>query len=93
MPGARDVFSDRDDDRPEIKIIVDKEKASRHGLTSATISSYLRNRVNGMAVGFLKEDGDEYDILVRLKEENRNSISDELDFSIPTPMGQTIKLS
>ena len=93
LPGARDVFSDRDDDRPEIKIIVDKEKASRHGLTSATISTYLRNRVNGMAVGFLKEDGDEYDILVRLKEENRNSISDVLDFSIPTPMGQTIKLS
>ena len=93
LPGARDVFADRDDDRPEIKIIVDKEKASRHGLTSATISSYLRNRVNGMAVGFLKEDGDEYDILVRLKEENRNSISDVLDFSIPTPMGQNIKLS
>ena len=27
LPGARDVYSDRDDDRPEIKIIVDKEKA------------------------------------------------------------------
>ena len=93
LPGARDVYSDRDDDRPEIKILVDKEKASRHGLTSATISSYLRNRVNGMAVGFLKEDGNEYDILVRLKEENRNSISDVLDFSIPTPTGKTIKLS
>ena len=93
LPGARDVYSDRDDDRPEIKIIVDKEKASRHGLTSATISTYLRNRVNGMAVGYLKEDGDEYDILVRLKEENRNSISDVLDFTIPTPTGQTIKLS
>ena len=93
LPGARDVYSDRDDDRPEIKIIVDKEKASRHGLTSATISSYLRNRVNGMAVGYLKEDGNEYDILVRLKEENRNSISDVLDFTIPTPTGKTIKLS
>ena len=93
LPGARDVYSDRDDDRPEIKIIVDKEKASRHGLTSATISTYLRNRVNGMAVGFLKEDGDEYNIVVRLKEENRNSINDVLDFSIPTPMGQNIKLS
>ena len=93
LPGARDVYSDRDDDRPEIKIVVDKEKASRLGLTSATISTYLRNRVNGMAVGFLKEDGDEYDILVRLKEENRNSISDVLDFSIPTTTGKTVKLS
>ena len=93
LPGARDVYSDRDDDRPEIKIIVDKEKASRHGLTSATISSYLRNRVNGMAVGFLKEDGSEYDILVRLQEENRNSITDVMDFSIPTPTGAIVKLS
>ena len=93
LPGARDVYADRDDDRPEIKIVVDKEKASRLGLTSATISSYLRNRVNGMAVGYLKEDGSEYDILVRLKEENRNSISDVLDFSIPTPTGKIIKLS
>ena len=93
LPGARDVFSDRDDDRPEIKIVVDKEKASRHGLTSATISTYLRNRVNGMAVGYLKEDGSEYNILVRLKEENRNSINDVLDFTIPTPTGKVIKLS
>ena len=93
LPGARDVYSDRDDDRPEIKIIVDKEKASRHGLTSATISTYMRNRVNGMAVGFLKEDGDEYNIVVRLKEDNRNSISDVLDFTIPTPTGKMIKLS
>lgn len=93
LPGARDVYSDRDDDRPEIKIVVDKEKASRHGLTSATISSYVRNRVNGMAVGFLKEDGSEYDILVRLKEENRNSIMDVMDFSIPTPTGKIVKLS
>jgi HAE1 family hydrophobic/amphiphilic exporter-1 len=93
LPGARDVFSDRDDDRPEIKIIVDKEKASRHGLTSATISTYLRNRVNGMAVGFLKEDGDEYNIVVRLKEDNRNSINDVLDFTVPTPTGKNIKLS
>ena len=93
LPGARDVYSDRDDDRPEIKIIVDKEKASRHGLTSATISTYLRNRVNGMAVGYLKEDGNEYNILVRLKEENRNSISDVLDFTIPTPTGNMLKLS
>ena len=93
LPGARDINISREDDRPEIKIIVDKEKASRLGLTSATISTYLRNRVNGMACGYLKEDGSEYDIKVRLKEEDRNSISDILDLSIPTATGSTVKLS
>lgn len=93
LPGARDVQISREDDRPEIKIIVDKEKASRLGLSSATISTYLRNRVNGMAAGFLKEDGSEYDILVRLNEEDRNSISDIMNMTIPTPTGARVKLS
>ena len=93
LPGARDVNISREDDRPDIKVTVDKEKASRLGLSSATISSYLRNRVTGMSCGYLKDDGSEYDIVVRLEEEDRNSISDILNLSIPTPMGKVVKLS
>ncbi|MCQ2189275.1 MAG: efflux RND transporter permease subunit, partial [Paludibacteraceae bacterium] len=92
VAGARDVDISREKDRPELKIIVDKEKASKLGLNSATISSYVRNRVNGMNAGLLKEDGDEYNILVRLKEENRNSLSLINDLTIPTMMGR-VKLS
>lgn len=93
LPGARDVNISREDDRPDIKITVDKEKASRLGLSSATISTYLRNRVAGMSCGYLKDDGSEYDIVVRLEEEDRNSISDIMDLSIPTATGKTVKLS
>jgi len=93
LPGARDVNISREDDRPDIKITVDKEKASRLGLSSATISTYLRNRVAGMNCGYLKDDGSEYDIVVRLQEEDRNSISDVLDLTIPTPTGAKVKLS
>ena len=93
LPGARDVNISREDDRPDIKITVDKEKASRLGLSSATISTYLRNRVSGMSCGYLKDDGSEYDIVVRLNEEDRNSITDVLNLSIPTAMGKTVKLS
>ncbi len=93
IPGARDITISRDEDRAEIKVVVDKEKAARHGLTSATISTYVRNRVNGMAVGYLKEDGDEYNILVRLTEEDRNSLTLIENMTIPTPTGQTIKLN
>lgn len=92
IPTARDVDIDREEDRAELKIVVDKEKLAYHGLTSATVSSYLYNRVNGMSAGFLKDDGDEYDIKVRLKEENRNSISDIEDITIPTATGKLIKL-
>ena len=93
IEGARDIKISREDDRPDIKITVDKEKASRLGLSSATISTYLRNRVTGMSCGYLKDDGSEYDILVRLEEDDRNSISDIMDLSIPTMTGKTVKLS
>lgn len=87
IPTARNVDISREDDRPELQVIVDKEKAARNGLTSLMVSQYVRNRVNGMSAGFLKEDGSEYDILVRLKEENRSSISDIENLTIPTQMG------
>lgn len=93
IPGARNIMISRDKDRVELMIKVDKEKLARHGLNSATVATYIRNRMNGMNAGFLKEDGDEYTILVRLKEENRNSITNIEDISIPTPMGSNVKLS
>ncbi|MEE1174516.1 MAG: efflux RND transporter permease subunit [Paludibacteraceae bacterium] len=93
LEGARDVTVSRDEDRPELKVVVDKEKAARHGLNSATVASYVRSRINGYTAGYLKEDGDEYDILVRLSEEDRNSISDIENLTIPTQSGKLIKLS
>lgn len=92
VKGARDITISREKDRPEMKIIVDKEKLALHGLSSATVSSYVRNRVNGMTAGYLKEDGDEFNIVVRMKEENRNSITAIENMSIPTMTGGKIKL-
>jgi len=91
--GARNVYITRDKDRPELKITVDKDKISRHGLSAAMVSQYVRNRITGASAGYLKEDGDEYDIVVRLQESNRNTISAIQDFSIPTPTGKMIKLN
>ncbi|MBP5210351.1 MAG: efflux RND transporter permease subunit [Bacteroidales bacterium] len=93
VPGARDIVMSRDKDRPEMMVNFDKEKLAMHGLSTSVASTYVRNRVNGMSAGFLKEDGEEYTILVRLKEDNRNSISDILNLTIPTPTGSKIKLS
>ena len=92
VPGARDTKISRDEDRAELKITFDKQKLALHGLNGSTVALYVRNRVNGMAAGFLKEDGEEYNIVVRLKEEYRSSITDIEQLSIPTATGSIIKL-
>lgn len=90
--GARDTKISRDEDRAELKITFDKQKLALHGLNGSTVALYVRNRVNGMAAGYLKEDGEEYNIVVRLREEYRSSISDIEQLSIPTATGKIIKL-
>ncbi|MBR6331125.1 MAG: efflux RND transporter permease subunit, partial [Bacteroidales bacterium] len=92
VKGARDTKISRDEDRAELKIEFDKQKLAYHGLNGSTVALYVRNRVNGMAAGFLKEDGEEYNIVVRLKEEYRSSITDIEELSIPTAMGKIVKL-
>ena len=93
VPGARDTKISRDEDRAELKITLDKQKLALHGLAESTVAMYVRNRVNGMAAGYLKEDGEEYNIVVRLSEQYRDAISDIEQLSIPTPTGKNIKLA
>ena len=92
VPGARDTKISRDEDRAELKIELDKQKLALHGLNESTVALYVRNRVNGMTAGFLKEDGEEYNIVVRLREEYRDAISDIEQLSIPTATGKIVKL-
>ncbi|WP_010420406.1 efflux RND transporter permease subunit [Anaerophaga thermohalophila] len=91
VPGARDITVSREEDRSELKIDVDKEKLARHGLDAVNVANMAYNRIHGMPAGYFKEEGDEYDIVVRILEEDRNSISDIEAMSIPTAAGN-IKL-
>ncbi len=93
VQGARDTKISRDEDRAELKIEFDKQKLALHGLNGSTVAMYVRNRVNGMSAGYLKEDGEEYNIVVRLKEDYRSSITDIEQLSIPTATGRIVKLN
>ena len=93
IPTARDINIDRQEDRAELQIIFDKEKLARHGLSTSAVAMYVRNRVNGFTAGYLKEDGEEYDIVVRLAEKYRDSMTDIEDFTLVDAMGQRVKLS
>lgn len=93
VEGARDINIDRKEDRAELQIIFDKEKLARLGLNSTTAAAYVRSRIYGMTAGYFKEDGEEYDIVVRLKEEYRSSISDIENLSFMTATGQQVKLT
>ncbi len=92
VPGAIDVQVSRKEDKPELQFILDRDKLALHGLTTAQVSTNIRNRISGMVASQYKEEGEEYDIRVRLKEEYRNSITKLEELTIITPAGARIKM-
>lgn len=93
LDGAADIQISRKEERPEFKFVLNRKKMAENGLNTAMVSSALRNRITGINAAYLREEGEEYDIVVRYEERFRSSISDIEAFSVTNPMGQRIALS
>ncbi|MFC2120930.1 efflux RND transporter permease subunit [Bacteroidota bacterium] len=92
IPGARDVKISRKKEKPELQVLLDQEKMSRHNINTASVSMALRNRIDGFTCTRFRESGDEYNVVVRFKENFRNSITDLEKISLINQMGQRIRL-
>ncbi len=92
IPGVRDINISRGPERPELRIIPDQEKMALFGLNASTVSQAIRNRVDGMTATLYREDGEEYDVVIRHKEEFRNSIAHIENISVRTPQGQMVRV-
>ena len=88
----RDVKLSREDLEPEFNIRFDREKLAYYGMNSATAAQFVRNRIYGYECAKYREDGDEYDIVVRYAEEFRENIEDLENIVLYTSVGQPIKL-
>ena len=88
----RDVKLSRENLEPEFNVSFDRQKLAYYGLNSATAAQFIRNRIYGYECAKYREDGDEYNIVVRYAEEFRKNIEDVENIVLYTSMGQAIKL-
>ena len=92
IPGAKDVQIGRSGLTPEIRIEIDKQKASALGLNTTVIASTIRSSIYGLKATTYKELGDEYDILIQPGADLRNSISYISEIPVRTVSGNTVKI-
>lgn len=92
IKGAKDVELSRDDMRPEFRIQFDRKRLGYYGLSTATASAAVRNRINGLLASKYREDGDEYDIYVRYDEQFRKSVEDVENIIIYNPKGEALRI-
>jgi HAE1 family hydrophobic/amphiphilic exporter-1 len=92
VKGLRDLTISRQDYRMEYQVEFDRKKLAENGLNSATVASYVRDRINGSYTSKYREDGDEYDIVVRYDEAYRQSVEDIQNITVYNNAGIPIKI-
>lgn len=93
IPGMKDLKDDFDEARPEIKIMVDREKASLYNLNTTAIAMTIRTAINGTSASKYRVADKEYDITVRLDSNQRENLSVIQDLYIPGKDGAKIPLT
>ncbi len=92
IPGLVDVTDDLNAGRPEMRVNVDRERANQFGLSTQQIASTVRAAIQGTEASTYRDGEDEYDITVRLQDEDRQSLESLRNLSIATPTGDQIPL-
>jgi hydrophobic/amphiphilic exporter-1 (mainly G- bacteria), HAE1 family len=90
--GTRNVRFGTEDTLPEIRFTVQKKEAAALGISPAEIGSTIRTAYKGAKVTTFTRGGKEYDVVLMLNEEDRNSISKITQLTFATPRGDKILL-
>tara|TARA_R110002050_G_scaffold193486_1_gene328463 strand:- start:194 stop:3286 length:3093 start_codon:yes stop_codon:yes gene_type:complete len=92
IPGADNVRLSVEAGSPEYKIIPDKDKMQRLGLTTAYVGLNLRTAFTGNDDATLTENGTEYPVRIWLNEFSRQNFEDIQQLSIINPMGIPVEV-
>lgn len=74
IPGLVDINDDLNTGRPELRVNIDRLRAARFGLSTWEIANTVRSAINGIEASKYRTGKDEYDIIVRLEEVQRESL-------------------
>ncbi|MDY6867523.1 MAG: efflux RND transporter permease subunit, partial [Chloroflexota bacterium] len=82
IPGIEDLRADLQVNNPEVILDIDGVKANSYGISNLQVGSQIRTALLGEPISTYREEEDEYDITLRLQEEDRENITDLLTMDI-----------
>jgi len=93
IPGVINVGTSRDEERPEIVVRIDRQRAADLGITADQIGNAFQMSVEGKIATIYRKEGREYEVRVNLREEDRLSLQDLGNIHVTTARGQQVPLS
>lgn len=89
----KDVESDARPGKPEFSIKLRPEAANIYGINSKTMGIELRGQVEGFTPTKFRQNGKEYDVRVRLEEDQRNLKENYANVLVPNVNRKLVRLS
>jgi len=92
VDGVADARISRESGSPEELVVIDRQKAADMHLTVSQIANALQTILSGTRAGYYRQAGDEFTILVKLRDAEQMDLRDILDLTISNAEGQPVVL-
>ena len=93
IPGADNVQLSVEEGSSEYKIVPDKDKMQRLGLTTAYVGMNVRTAITGNDDATMTENGTEYPIRIWLEDFSRKNYQDVQRLNLINPMGVPVEIA
>jgi multidrug efflux pump len=92
-PAVLNVDTDLRLSQPELRVTVNREKLGDLGIPVETVGRTLETMLGGRVVTRYKKDGEQYDVIVQVAPDDRNTPSDISDIYVRNRAGDMVPLS
>jgi HAE1 family hydrophobic/amphiphilic exporter-1 len=93
LPGIVDVNVSQLEGRPEQVVQFDRRRMAELGISINQVAQAIQASVSGTRAGVFREGGDEFDINVRLRPDDRLNVQDIENISVRSSTGDVIPIS
>jgi cobalt-zinc-cadmium resistance protein CzcA len=90
--GAVDIRMQQVEGLPQLRIVIDREKISRHGINVSDANILIETALAGTNVGRIYEGEKQFDLVVKINKEARNNVDDIKNLLVPASNGTMIRL-
>lgn len=92
LPGVKDITDDDVPGRSELRLVLNREKLARAGVSAAEVSRLLRLYGEGEVVASTRDGGEKIEVLVRARPEVLTDVTELLQRPIPLQDGRSVQL-
>ncbi|MCL1987229.1 MAG: efflux RND transporter permease subunit [Firmicutes bacterium] len=93
LPNIRNAASSLQDGYPQAQVVVDRQRASHHGLQASAVANTVQMAIAGTTITQYRVGGTEIDVVMRYQPDRLVHVVDLQNLMITTQLGTSIPLS